>query len=651
MSLSQRLFGNAFEAARAFGPRRWDVAVGAFTALSLLLPRASWVKRDQGRAFTGQESWDKAEAACQQAIALSPEDASAYQALAECFIAQKRWTDALEPCDTAIALAPDSPWSHHMKSRVHVGQEHYPEAVEALETALQMDDSVCWFHYNYGEALFKMGRPEAAIPALRRSLELNPGFPWANYYLGLALLDVDEFDEAISFFQAAQVSQPHDGEMFENAVAYALHLKQQGQRILDYCQVRSQDDNTATERPLDILLVTPYPTYPPRLGAITRMFQEARGLGKQHRLVVASIIFEPQGFDIVEPMEQYCTLSLVALMGDNELTAIEQPKLIRKYSSRRLTKMLKQLQAVNFDIVCFDFIYMAQYRHLFPNAYTVVGEHNIESDLLKRFAALNQSKTSVDKLAKEASAVDDFANAESEAAKLAAYEDEHWPQFNLRTVVSENDRAELLSRCPQSETWVVNNGIDTEATPLLNNWESRKIFFFGTLTYFPNIDGATYFVKEVMPLIWKEEPEMQFCIAGADPPETVLALAKDPRIEVVASPEVMEDVAKDCHLSVVPLRVGSGTRIKILHAMAMGLPVVSTSLGCEGLDGVDGEHLLIRDEPEALAQAVLEVDRNRILWKDLRVNGRSLVEERYDWQAIYAAFEAKLFEAWTTALK
>ncbi len=645
MSLSQRLFGNAFEAARVFGDRRWDVAVGVFTTLSLVLPRSSWVKRDQGRAFTWKESWDKAEAACKRAIALAPEDASTHQALGECFIAQKRWTEALGYCETAIALAPDSPWSHHMKSRVHVGQEHYQAAVEALETALKIDDSVCWFHYNYGEALFKMGRAEAAISALRRSLELNPGFPWANYYLGLALLDVDGFDEAISCFKAAQTSVPSDAEMFGNAAAYAQHLKHQDQKILDYCQARSQDDKTA-ERPLDILLVTPYPTYPPKLGAITRMFQEARGLGKQHRLVVASIIFDTQGYEIVEAMEQYCELPLVALMGDNELASIEQPKLIRKYSSRRLTKMLKQLKSINFDIVCFDFIYMAQYRHLFPNAYTVVGEHNIESDLLKRFAALNQSKIAVDKLAKEASAVDDFANADSEALKLAAYEDQQWPLFDLRTVVSVNDRAELLSRCPSSETWVVNNGIDTEATPLLNNWESRKIFFFGTLTYFPNIDGATYFVNEVMPLIWKEEPDMQFCIAGADPPETVLALAKDPRIEVMASPEVMEDVAKDCHLSVVPLRVGSGTRIKILHAMAMGLPVVSTSLGCEGLDGVDGEHLLIRDEPEQIAQAVLAVDRDRILWKNLRTNGRSLVEERYDWQAIYADFECKLFEAW-----
>ena len=645
MSLSERLFGNTLEVARIFGPCRWNVALGTFTALSLILPQASWVKRDQGRTLIEKKNWEQAEAACKQAIFLAPEDASAYQALAECFIAQQRWTEALEHCETAISLAPESPWSHHLKSRAHVGQEDYPEAVEALEAALRIDDSICWFHYHYGEALFKIGSLEAAIPALRRSLEINPDFPWANYSLGLSLLDMDEFDEAISCFEAAQAGVTHDMEIFENATAYAKHLKKQDQQILEYCETRNQVDKTA-ERPLDILLVTPYPTYPPKLGAITRMFQEARSLGKQHRLVVASIIFETQSYKIVEAMEPYCELALVSLIGDHDVTSIHQPKLIRKYSSRRLTKMLKQLEAVNFDIVCFDFIYMAQYRHLFPKAYTVVGEHNIESDLLKRFAALNQNQVAMDKLAKEASAVDDFSDANGEAMKLSAYEDEHWPQFDLRTVVSTNDQTKLLSRCPHSETWVVNNGIDIEATPPLANWASRKIFFFGTLNYFPNIDGAIYFAQEVMPLIWQEEPDLQLCIAGADPPETILALATDPRIEVVESPEVMEDVAQDCHISVVPLRVGSGTRIKILHAMAMGLPVVSTSLGCEGLAGVDGEHLLIRDEPEQIAQAVLDLDRDRILWHNLRTHGRSLVEKHYDWQAIYADFEAKLFEAW-----
>ncbi len=645
MSLTQRIFGQLFESSRFLGPLRWNVAVAAFRGLAVIQPNAAWIQRDLGRAFSGQAQWDKAEMACRRAVELTPQDGWTHYALAECFTNQQRWTEAGPPAQNALALEPDSPWFRHLYGRILVGQEKLDAAIAEFQAAVAQDKNVNWFNYHLGETLTKQGRWQEAIAALERALELDPDFIWSKYYLSQALMGKDRWEEAIAALQSANPESPEDKTLFAQQVDYTRYLQKQEQRIQDYCDARAAEAKT-DERPLDILLVTPYPTYPPKLGAITRMFQEARGLGKHHRLVVASLIFAPKEYAIVEEMEKHCELSLVALIGDTQVEGEACPKLIRKYSSQRLAKVLKQLRTVNFDIVCFDFIYMAQYRHLFPNAYTVVGEHNIESDLLKRFAALNQSKAAVDKLVKETSAIDAFADADSEAVKLAAYEDEHWPQFDLRTVVSVNDQTELLSRCPQSETWVVNNGIDTEATPPLNNWEVRKIFFFGTLTYFPNIDGATYFAEEVMPLIWKEEPDMQFCIAGADPPETVLALAKDPRIEVVASPEVMEDVARDCHISVVPLRVGSGTRIKILHAMAMGLPVVSTSLGCEGLDGVDGEHLLIRDEPEQIAQAVLAVDRDRILWKNLRTNGRSLVEERYDWQAIYADFEAKLFEAW-----
>jgi len=645
MSLTQQLLGKAFESSRSLGSLRWNIAVATFRGLAMIQPNAAWIQRDLGRAFSGKGRWAEAETACHRAVALSPQDAWTHYALAECYVNQEHWHPATRSVQQAIALSPESPLIHHLYGRILLGQEQYDSAVVEFQTALSQDDSVNWFHYHLGETRVKQGRWKEAISALERALELDPGFVWSKYYLGLALTGEDRFEEAIALYEVAQADCPEEAELFQSHVAYTRHLALQQQRIQDYIQSR-QSSPAKSDRPLDVLLLTPYPTYPPKLGAITRMFHEAKGLGKQHRLVVASLIFEPKEWAIVSEMENYADLSLVALLGDAATDAEHLPRLIRKYSSQRLGKVLAQLQAIEFDIVCFDFIYMAQYRHLFPNAYTVIGEHNIESDLLKRFAALNKDQTVVTKLVKETSAVDAFADAESEASKLAAYEDKHWPQFSLRTVVSQNDRAELMSRCPDSKTWVVNNGIDTESTRLLENKQARKLFFFGTLTYFPNIDGAIYFANEVMPWVWETEPDMQFCIAGADPPETILALANDPRIQVVASPEVMEDVAKDCHISVVPLRVGSGTRIKILHAMAMGLPVVSTSLGCEGLDGEDGKHLLVRDEPEQIAQAVLALDGDRALWSRLRENGRHLVEDRYDWQTIYADFETKLLEDW-----
>ncbi|NJK53070.1 MAG: glycosyltransferase family 4 protein [Leptolyngbyaceae cyanobacterium SU_3_3] len=118
-----------------------------------------------------------------------------------------------------------------------------------------------------------------------------------------------------------------------------------------------------------------------------------------------------------------------------------------------------------------------------------------------------------------------------------------------------------------------------------------------------------------MPIVWQQDPTISFCIAGATPPEAILDLTQDSRIQVVANPDNMSNVAKNCTLTIVPLRIGGGTRIKILHSMAMGLPVVSTSLGCEGLAIVDNVHLLIRDQPEAFATAILQLLSDQDLQK------------------------------------
>ncbi|MEM7761040.1 MAG: glycosyltransferase, partial [Cyanobacteria bacterium P01_A01_bin.40] len=138
-------------------------------------------------------------------------------------------------------------------------------------------------------------------------------------------------------------------------------------------------------------------------------------------------------------------------------------------------------------------------------------------------------------------------------------------------------------------------------------------------------------------------PQIPLCIAGRQPPQIIRDLAKsNAQIEVIADPIDMSLVAAECSLSVVPLRSGSGTRIKILHSMAMGLPVVSTSIGCEGLEVSDRTHLLIKDTPQDFAQGVIELIGDQKLWQQLQAKGRQLVEENYDWSAIFAEYEATL---------
>ncbi|MGD1919027.1 MAG: glycosyltransferase family 4 protein, partial [Pleurocapsa sp.] len=179
----------------------------------------------------------------------------------------------------------------------------------------------------------------------------------------------------------------------------------------------------------------------------------------------------------------------------------------------------------------------------------------------------------------------------------------------------------------------------------VGNFNSGKILFMGTMSYYPNIDGVLYFVEEILPIVWQQKPDISFCIAGREPPKIIQNLAVDnPLIEVIADPEDMSLVAAKCNISVVSLRSGSGTRIKILHSMAMGLPVVSTSVGCEGLDISDRQHLVIYDLPSNFAQVIVEFFENQELWQLLQNNGRQLVENNYNWTKEFNIYEQELLK-------
>lgn len=617
--------------------------------------RIWWLQINRCKALAKNKRWAAAEQICQEAIALNPGEEWAHSGLTDLLIQQERWLEALSTSQTELCLRPNDAWAHDHAGRIQMGLGQNESAIAHLTRAIELDGRIGWFYYHLGEAYGKLSQWDAAEAALGRSIDLLPNFPWSKYYLGQTLLAQGKLDDVVQLFERAKKQHPNI-DSFRQNIGYLQYLQFQDQQIETYCkayQARKAalpSSSVSRSAPLDILMVAPQPTEPPNSGGAIRMHHQAKSLGKKHHLVLVAFIFDAKDYGIHQAMADYCALPIVVLKGDYLPLDSDCPNLIHLYGSQQLTQILKKLQAIDFDIACFDFIYTAQYRHLFPHAYTVLGEHNIESDVLRRFNQLKSASVNLAQLSQESTAIDAFGEAEREVELLTAYEERLWPQFSLRTVVSENDKTALESRCPaeqMGETWVITNGIDTHSTPLLHNPTAQKLLFFGTLNYFPNIDGASYLVQEIMPLIWQEQPELKLCITGRQPPETILNLARrDDRIQVIADPDTIEEVAQDCCLSLVPLRVGGGTRLKILHAMALGLPNVSTSLGCEGLAGQDGEHLLIRDQPEAFAQAVLLLLREPGLWEKLHRNGRSLVEERYDWQAIYQDYEARLVEAW-----
>ena len=383
------------------------------------------------------------------------------------------------------------------------------------------------------------------------------------------------------------------------------------------------------------LIIAPYLPFPPNSGGKIRIFEEIKYLGRRHDLHLVSLA-DPFETRYTESLKRYCRgVNLIVRSGfkppPTDSTALPLPVLW--YWSVEMEKALSCLSSESFDVILFEHIYAAQYQHLFDSDRTILSEHNIESDILEQMA-------SAPTLA--GSGFSPLSGWKLRAAKmhLAAYEDRSWQQFPMRFVVSREDRSAMMRRCPVGRTLVVENGVDVESIHPIKFIPSRRILFMGAMDYPPNIDGVVYFVEMIWPEILEIDDRISLIVSGRNPSPEIMKFGARSGIEVVPNPENMQTVAETCAITVVPLRIGGGTRLKILHAMAMGLPVISTSLGCAGLEVRNERDLLIRDDPESFARAIVELlnDPSKLL--ELRRNGRKLVEKRYHWPKIMRKMEA-----------
>jgi len=224
--------------------------------------------------------------------------------------------------------------------------------------------------------------------------------------------------------------------------------------------------------------------------------------------------------------------------------------------------------------------------------------------------------------------------------KTRTYERRLFRRFDLVTMVSEQDRAaslELSGEWPPIE--VVPNGVDCEHNrPGFASPRPGSLVYNGAMTYSANYDAMQYFLRDVYPLIRAEVPGVSLTITGSTEGVDLVGLALDASVRLSGYVDDIRPVIAGSEVCVVPLRQGGGTRLKILEAMALGVPVVSTRKGAEGLDVVDGEHLLLADGQRDLAAATVRLLQDGALRARLATNARALVEQRYDWLAIGAQF-------------
>jgi len=398
---------------------------------------------------------------------------------------------------------------------------------------------------------------------------------------------------------------------------------------------------------MEILLITNGLPYPPTHGGKVRAWNLLRNIARHHNITLLSLLDTPDDALHVPVLRQYCRRVETVLKKRRR----PKPQLLRRllktilkgqpprngitYYSAMEAKIRQVTTEQTFDIIQIEQSSMAPYIEFVQNARKsarIISLYDVGVTQIKRIGQVQANNFQ----SRFWAALDSFFLLRWEPSYLAQ-------QFDRCVVVSSIDAAFLRQSNPNLQLTVVPNGVDTTQYNVLSEpTDSKEIVFVGNMRYAPNVDGALFFCKEIFPLIKQQVPNVKLLLVGSTPTAAVQSLTADD-VVVTGFVESVVPYYQNSIVSVVPLRAGSGTRLKILESMALGRPVISTTLGAEGLAVTHGKNILIADTPADFARQTAQTLNNLTLRQQLIAKGRQLVEQEYDWQRI-AQKLLKLYE-------
>lgn len=387
-----------------------------------------------------------------------------------------------------------------------------------------------------------------------------------------------------------------------------------------------------------ILVVTPHPAAFPGSGAAARVFCCVRGVAPQHEMwllmgtcwgdaadlpslanfchrtaVVAPEPFTPRGNVWARRMGRWRR----ALLGPPSIVA----------DVMRLRPAVERVLAEWSAEVDFDLMHVhhsmtpALVEGLLPDVPRVVDLHNLMFHYYQRTRACGLDAR-------------ERLEAALQGHKMARFEKRLLRRNHAFITTSEDDARRVHGIHPSARTYVVPNGVDTDYFGYSTQGEAGRLLFMGALTYPPNVAAVKLLVGEILPLVQRAHPDVHLDVVGMSAPADVMALADGEFVQVADSVPDVRPCALRAAIHVVPLRAGSGTRLKILEALSMGRAVVSTTVGAEGIDVRHGEHLMLADGVSEFARQVVTLMQDDALRLRLGANGRRLVEEVYDWRVV-----------------
>jgi sugar transferase (PEP-CTERM/EpsH1 system associated) len=401
---------------------------------------------------------------------------------------------------------------------------------------------------------------------------------------------------------------------------------------------------------MKLLLLTPQLPYPPHQGTTIRNYNIIRQLARRHEVHLLSFVQHVGELEHAVPLREACR-SIRVVPAPHRTTAQRLRNLVtsslpdmamRLPSSAFHQELSDYMQRETPDVVQVEGIEMAQYglalaeRRADGGPLLVFDDHNAEYVLQRRAFETD---------ARRPRRWIGAAYSWVQWHRLARYERLTCLRHDWTVAASEADAAAIRQIVPEVKLSIIPNGVDSTAYRLGADFAAgvelppHSMVFTGKMDFRPNIDGVVWFVHEVLPLIRQQVPDAQFYIVGQKPHPRVAALADEPGVTVTGYVDDVRPYIAQAEAYVVPLRMGGGTRLKIMEAMAMSASVVSTSLGCEGFPLVSGKQLLIEDDKNGFASAVTGLLLNSSERDRLGAEARRFVEAHYDWVNIVPLFD------------
>lgn len=387
---------------------------------------------------------------------------------------------------------------------------------------------------------------------------------------------------------------------------------------------------------MKILIISMSFPYPLKSGGKIRVYNLIREISKYHEIYLISLIYKDE-VEYIPELLKFCKQVEVVRFEHTCLSKIirwlriilclftKKPVEVAAKESRSMQKKINEIIINNeFDIIQVEWLQMAHYLpfYLIKKIPLILIEHDVSYIPWQRRCQLEKG------ILKYIS--------KRECNKIVNYEREITQKFDKIVVVSEIDKDRLLMLHNTYDISIILNGVDTDnIQEKVKREYTNSLLFIGWMRHHPNSDAMDFFLKQILPLISKVIPDTKLYVVGQHTPKNIVNYASlNQNIIFTGYVKDVKEYLYTCTIFICPLRIAGGTRLKILEAMAAGIPVVSTSIGAEGLNITHNENILIADTPEEFAKATIKLLRNHKLRERIAHNARIFVEENHQWKKI-----------------